>query len=256
MRLFKRIRGEGSASAPDGAKRWTKLCDDFRWTFARPVPGSDDDRRFQVHFVGVWDTVSSVGWVWDPGTFPYTAHNPSIKIVRHAVSIDERRWFFRQNLMQQVGNQDFRELWFPGVHSDIGGGYPEEDGGLWRIPFDWMLHEAQHAGLLVDPQRLETVLHKSVLSACPWNDPKHESLTPLWWPAEFFPKLRGRPGSALRLPQIGMGRHRSVPDGALMHKSALLRIRETNYAPPNFPESFLEKVRRLPDVPETLSLER
>src|SRR6266516_2608158 len=35
------------------------LCDNFRWTFARPVTG-DDSRRFPLHFVGLWDTVSSV----------------------------------------------------------------------------------------------------------------------------------------------------------------------------------------------------
>ena len=256
MRLFKQIRKEGASSGQNGVKCWTKLCDDFRWTFARPVPGSGDDRRFRVHFVGAWDTVSSVGWIWEPDVFPYTVHNPSIEIIRHAVSIDERRCFFRQNLMQQIGNQDFQELWFPGVHSDIGGGYREEDGGLWRMPFDWMLDGAQQAGLLVDPQRLETVLHKSVPSGHPWNDKQHESLTYKWWPAEIFPKLRWRPGSTLRLPQIGLGRHRHVPNGALMHKSTLLRIRENNYAPPNFSEGFLEKVRRLPDVPEMLPFEQ
>jgi len=47
---------------------------------------------------GVWDTVSSVGWIYDAVEFPYTARNPDIGIVRHAVSIDERRAFFRQNL--------------------------------------------------------------------------------------------------------------------------------------------------------------
>ena len=49
----------------------------------------DNDRHCLVHFLGVWDTVSSVGWVWNPESFPYTARNPSIARIRHAVSMDE-----------------------------------------------------------------------------------------------------------------------------------------------------------------------
>jgi len=71
------------------------LGDKFRETFARPIGNAD--RRFSVHFVGLWDTVSSVGWFWEPAKFRYTATNPGIAIVRHAISIDERRAFFRQN---------------------------------------------------------------------------------------------------------------------------------------------------------------
>jgi uncharacterized protein (DUF2235 family) len=43
------------------------------------------------HFVGVWDTVSSVGWIENPLYLPYSADNPDIQIGRHAISIDERR---------------------------------------------------------------------------------------------------------------------------------------------------------------------
>ena len=113
------------------ASKWKQLCDDFRHTFAREVKPGDEERRFQVHFLGVWDTVSSVGWVWDPKHFPFTAYNPSVKHIRHAVAIDERRAFFRQNLFRPAPGQDVLELWFPGVHSDIGGGGPPEGGRLW-----------------------------------------------------------------------------------------------------------------------------
>jgi len=256
MRLYKAVRK--SKEPEEGGQQWNywRLCDEFRRTFARPVYEGDNDRRFRVHFLGVWDTVSSVGWVWEPATFPYTAHNPSIDVIRHAVSVDERRWFFRQNLMERTGEQDFQELWFPGVHADVGGGYREEDGGLWRIPFEWILDEAREAGLLVDSQRLETILHRTQPSQRPWTDLQHESLTPRWWPAEFFPKLQWRPELAKRVPQIGLGRHRFIKDNVLIHKSTLLRIQEIRYAPPNFSAAFLEKVRRLSDVPEVLPYER
>jgi uncharacterized protein (DUF2235 family) len=245
MRLFAAVRRDTSY--------WT-LCDEFRRTFARPAPGADD-RRFRVDFLGTWDTVSSVGWIWEPATFPFTAGNPSIDTIRHAVSVDERRWFFRQNMMRQEGNQDLVQLWFPGVHADVGGGYPESGGGLWRVPFDWVLGEARTAGLLVDQQRLEAVLHRATPPARPWDEPQHESLKGLWWLAEFFPKLPRDHESGRLSPRIGLGRHRRLPDGSLLHKSTLLRIRETEYSPPNLPADFLEKVRQLAVVPEVLVLQ-
>ncbi|HLX11516.1 MAG TPA: DUF2235 domain-containing protein, partial [Bacteroidota bacterium] len=98
------------------------VADEFRDTFARKVGTPNGEGRFPIHFLGVWDTVSSVGWVWNPTTFTFTASNPGIAIIRHAVSIDERRTFFRQNLMHPEPDQNIKELWFPGVHCDVGGG--------------------------------------------------------------------------------------------------------------------------------------
>jgi uncharacterized protein (DUF2235 family) len=254
MRLFKAIR-KGGRDEPDreNSNYW-KLCNQFRWSFARETPGSDQ-RRFHVHFLGVWDTVSSVGWVWDPAHFTYTARNPSIRTIRHAVSIDERRWFFRQNLMSPVPDwQDFKQYWFAGVHGDVGGGYPDsaEDGGLWRLPFQWILDEAQKAGLLFNAQRLEHVLHYGTHTLRPWDDRQHESLTPIWWPAEFFPKLVWHADTNSRRPEIGLGHHRVISVGQMIHKSAILRIRETDYAPPNLSSEFRQKVRHLAVVPEAL----
>ena len=47
-----------------------------------------------MDFVGVWDTVSSVGWVENPLKLPYVTNNPDIEIGRHAIAIDEHRAFF------------------------------------------------------------------------------------------------------------------------------------------------------------------
>jgi uncharacterized protein (DUF2235 family) len=251
MRLLEGVRKEGGTEDDGGApKRWGKLCDEFRWTFARPIPCGNDDRRFKVHFLGLWDTVSSVGWVWDPATFPHTAHNPSVEVVRHAVSVDERRWFFRQNLVMKVDGQDLLECWFPGVHSDVGGGY--SDSGLWQGAFDWILAEATKAGLLVDQHRLNAILSK--VPQRPWLQPQHESLTPVWWLAEFFPKLRWFSRLHMRLPQIGLGRHRHVHPGALIEYTTLMRIRECGYAPPNLSDNFRQRIRNLApsNVPQML----
>ena len=248
LRLFGSVRSDD----PAGESSYWQLCNEFRWTFARRVAEGDDQRRFPVHYLGVWDTVSSVGWVWDPKSYPYTARNPGIAVVRHAVSIDERRCFFRQNVMQAAEGQDFRELWFPGVHSDVGGGYPSKDGSLWRPPFEWILGEAKSAGLLVDDRRLSQVcLGSNAID--PWNDMKHESLTWKWWPAEFFPKMVSRQGRGKR-PELGLGRHRRIETPIELHRSTLLRLQgPTGYAPPNLSDVFRQQVTSLTTVPETLT---
>ena len=70
-------------------------------------------------FVGVWDTVSSVGWISNPLKLPYVTNNPDIAIGRHAVSIDEHRAFFRNHLwrppddpQEPVGPKDLKQVWF------------------------------------------------------------------------------------------------------------------------------------------------
>ncbi len=80
------------------------LLDSFKMPFSRP---------YAVHFMGLWDTVSSVGWVWNPIKLDYTRHNPNVAILRHAVAVDERRAFFRQNLWRSSLNQSVKEVWFP-----------------------------------------------------------------------------------------------------------------------------------------------
>src|ERR1043165_2235913 len=68
----------------------------FRETFSRPVK--------PIRFLGLFDTVNSVpsfenAWM-QRSKFPYTAPR-SAKVIRHAVSIDERRAKFRQDLISQ-----------------------------------------------------------------------------------------------------------------------------------------------------------
>lgn len=68
----------------------------FRETFSRPVG--------RIKFLGLFDTVNSVprfetAWM-QRSKFPYTARS-SAKVIRHAVSLDERRAKFRQDLMYQ-----------------------------------------------------------------------------------------------------------------------------------------------------------
>jgi uncharacterized protein (DUF2235 family) len=142
------------------------------------------------HFLGVWDTVSSVGWIANPLALPYTQALNGVAVVRHAVSIDERRAFFRTNLITLDPSRDMKEVWFPGDHCDVGGGYVERDSGLSKITLEWMIDEAKNAGLKFDAARVDLVLGRRGQGYAP-PDPKatlHNSLTWPWWPAEFIPK--------------------------------------------------------------------
>ena len=53
---------------------------------------------------------------------------------------------------------DVKQVWFAGVHSDIGGGYAEPESGLARIALAWMVREAKKAGLQIDPAREKSSL--------------------------------------------------------------------------------------------------
>jgi len=208
--------------------------------------------RCQPHFLGVWDTVSSVGWVYNAVQFPYTraTNNPDLHIVRHAVSIDERRAFFRQNLFgQPLPQQDVKEVWFAGVHSDVGGSYPEPQSQLSKIALKWMLCEAEQAGLVVDQQRKAEILggKSPYVSPEPLSKNLHPSLHGWWWIAELWPKVAHRQaadGTWKKFVRINLGRRRFMDEALVVHRSVEERL--ANASPPYRP-SNLPQVRRVVD---------
>ena len=223
------------------------IGDDFRRTFARPIPGNDD-RRCPVHFVGLWDTVSSVGWIWDPAKYAFTEQNPSIGTIRHAIAIDERRAMYRQNRFRAAPGQDLQQFWFPGVHSDVGGGY--NDSLLWRCPFDWIIAEARAAGMTIDEARLAQVAPPLPTPA--WAEKQHNSLKGGWWVLEFFPKLSWSFEKKRKVLRFNLGRYRKILENERIHSTALERIRGTNYTPKNLSKEFITEVKGLASVPPSL----
>jgi uncharacterized protein (DUF2235 family) len=203
------------------------LHDRFKATFA--------SAECKPHFVGVWDTVSSVGWIGNPLKIPYSANNPDIQVGRHAVSIDEHRSFYRQSLWRAnpdtsrpSGPVDLKQVWFAGVHCDVGGGYPAKDSGLSKIALAWMFREAEAKGLLVDPARRDAVLAEG--QAPDPNAPMHDELRtrPWWWLAEIVPKRHYDWATQARDWRVNLGRRRTIPEGSTLHESVLKR---TGYAP-------------------------
>jgi uncharacterized protein (DUF2235 family) len=206
----------------------------FQNTFCRPV---------RIHFLGLWDTVSSVGWAWAPQYFPFTMNNPGVDIVRHAVSLDERRTYFVQNLWGTELPTDIDQVWFPGVHCDVGGGYPENESGISAIALKWMTDQAGAAGLFLDPQMKAIVLPQQSTPSyvAPFaGDPPHESLSGLWWILEYIPKRYKDPAANFATRWIiPGGRPRTVPDNAKIHVSVFERMNlVSSYKPKNLPANF------------------
>lgn len=195
-----------------------RLADEFRATLVQ--------RPCSIHFLGVWDTVASVGWISNPLRLPYTASNVIVRTARHAVAIDERRAFFRTNLLKRLperlaARQDLKQVWFAGVHGDVGGGYPEKDSGLSKLALQWMVEEATAHGLAVDPDRLDKALGVTDTNqARPDPDAgMHRSLRRLWWLAEIVPKKSFATGRW----RINLARRRDMGRAPLVHWSAFAR---------------------------------
>ena len=136
-----------SASTPKKPTR-RDIGDSLRDAFSH-------DGRTLVHFVGVWDTVESVGLTQlalgsnitsEPTVKPAYCH------VRHALALDELRWPYEPRLYIdpkfEGTDRTFKQVWFAGAHSDVGGGYAE--AGVANAALHWMLREASQFELLID----------------------------------------------------------------------------------------------------------
>ena len=213
----------------------------FRHTFSRKVA---------VHFIGLWDTVSSVGWMWNPQYFQFTANNPIVCNVRHAVALDERRAYFPTNLWGADPKMptNVEQVWFPGVHCDVGGGYIEREAGLSKIALQWMVGRAEAEGLRFNLKAKEAILPATDTPEDAAPNPaamQHESLKGLWWIAEFIPKrIRDVAAGWATRWIIPAGHHRHVAEGSNIHWSVVERKRLVpSYQPTNLPTSFTEVPR-------------
>ncbi len=110
--------------------------------------------RPTIRFLGIFDTVGSFGAPGGCVNIGYNLNRPqNVARIRHAVSRDERRLLFPLTSMYTRGgrtNGDVIEKSFRGAHSDVGGGYPDNDE-LARVPLGWMAEQARLAGVPLDP---------------------------------------------------------------------------------------------------------
>lgn len=110
--------------------------------------------KVEIKFVGVWDTVGSMGlptsvfgFIKDKNLFYDHKIGGIVKTARHALSIDELRKDFEPTIWEPDTDKkvDLKQVWFAGVHSDVGGGYKPDKSGrvLSEIPMLWMKKEAE-----------------------------------------------------------------------------------------------------------------
>jgi uncharacterized protein (DUF2235 family) len=236
------------------------------WEFARVAA----TKRVTIRFIGVWDTVASVivprpdRLLLDLQMLRFTRTNPGVEMFRQATSIDERRRMFRLNRWTEPQTfksnpfnnknwkpQDIRQVWFAGVHADIGGGYPEAESGLSKFPLLWMINQAKAAGLKMSTAMINHLVlghprkdsNRLYVPPDP-GDPLHRSLTGLWWALEVIPKLKRflewpkrRSLFGLYLP---LGEPRLIPEGAAIHGSVFDRMKEVpDYRPVNVPGRYV-----------------
>jgi uncharacterized protein (DUF2235 family) len=169
----------------------------IRWKFADPGKERDEAEACLqicretmcrsvglVHFLGLFDTVNSVA-EFNRDVSKDMEVQPSPRIMRHAVSIDEKRIKFQPVLFEPapifgakvkthrvstwaanaevaisgapipMANGDFEEVYFAGDHSDVGGGWPSDKIGASQIPLMWMVQEAILADLTFDHSQLK-----------------------------------------------------------------------------------------------------
>jgi len=118
----------------------------------------------RIKFIGVWDTVGALG---NPlfmksilsrrNQFHDTDLSSRVDNAFHALAVDEKRKNFEATLWHQQPHsigQVLEQVWFPGVHSDVGGGLPETESGLSDIALQWMLNKAKSCNLNFDPIKM------------------------------------------------------------------------------------------------------
>ncbi len=215
----------------------TKLRQVWRWLVRRMTGAKPPTLRFHedksIRFVGVWDTVDAVGFpipgaaaLWNHLIHHFKFTDPglpeNVHLACHALAIDEERASFAPFLWRHEPDRT-EQVWFAGVHSNVGGGYPKQ--GMSLVTLDWMMKRAKQAsdGTLRFASGLRTLYGE----APNVNDTLYDSRAGL---AVYY-RYKPRDIAALC---------RQVDAPVHIHASAMARIenRTRGYAPVTLPRSF------------------
>ncbi len=185
----------------------------------------------KIRFLGVYDTVGALGVpipaaarVNEPIVgFHNTTLGDTVERAVQALAVDEKRGPYVPALWTQAADavalagQSVLQVWFPGVHSDIGGGY--RDKGIGDITWDFMMRQAADKGLVIDPNRRTPDVTLGALPA------QHESFDKTW--QEFSTRLNLIPQSVRAIgPRIigPGGEELMVAPKVLLHPSLVGRL--------------------------------
>lgn len=151
-----------------------------------------DRQRVPIQFVGVWDTVASVG-LW-PFALQFTARpqaaGKAFVHVRHALALDDHRSPFDARLYEDANGPiatrepgvmgSMQQVWFRGAHGDVGGGYPWPESGAAASALGWLVSEAVQCGLRLKAQGQPLDTEARVLSALDTLAPEGQAPRDHW----------------------------------------------------------------------------
>lgn len=245
--------------------------------FAALRPYSHDPRSFEIACVGVFDTVGALGipsdlW-WRHKRLRYGFHDvelgSAVKLCLQALAIDEHRkefpaTYWRKPRFKALRGLTVEQVWFPGAHCDVGGGYIDEAkrkkrdetvASLDDLSLDWMVRRVKAAfpDFPVDLEQLDA-RSGADLRACALAE-RHESRGWVYLLlSDYFNRTIAGYCGATRLPRRPLSCRReeffpteryAVPLAEMVHVSALerygqrvavhhgWRTREEIYRPPN-----------------------
>ena len=174
-KAYRAYRANGYHSYSRIEVPFRKLRDSFVWMWDRLTGRKSYDQAKNVvvptiEFVGVWDTVAAYGlpvdemtrgvsnWIW-PLELPNRILSPRVNFARHALALDDERTTFHPVLWTEdlpavtkqgddtpIEDQQLVQMWFAGMHANVGGGYP--DDAMAFVPLFWMMNEAKRRGLI------------------------------------------------------------------------------------------------------------
>ena len=162
----------------------------------RSAPVARETEQAVVHFVGVWDTVGALGvptrgplgwWTRKRSGFHDVGLGGHIEHAYHALAINESRGPFKPVVWttDPAKGQVVIQAWFPGVHSNVGGGYV--DSGLSDRALLWMIYNASQHGLRFDENYIDLCLRPNWFGELrdsmspwyrlvPWNRPRERNV--------------------------------------------------------------------------------
>ena len=138
LHAFDAIYCDGDRIAVTGFSRGAAIARMFAAELAK--------QGYDIDFLGVWDTVFArlpFGRFQKQALFGDLHVSPKVKRAFHALALNEDREAFAPNLMKPRAG--IEQVWFPGNHADIGGGY--EQRGYADVTLKWMCEAAQGCGL-------------------------------------------------------------------------------------------------------------
>jgi uncharacterized protein (DUF2235 family) len=227
--LFRRLRDLVRPAVP--------MPDAFRqqYSFAKPV---------RIRFIGVWDTVDAVGLpvdelstlidrVFYPHRFPDQDLSPLVDRACQAIAVDDERHTFHPVLWNERGTEDserIAQVWFAGMHSNVGGGYPDDD--LARVTLQWMLSQVKAGPVGSDGLRFDADAVRAIEQRAQPVGKMYDSRRGLGVYYRYNPR---------HIASLCDDRNTKVRiDEPKIHEAVLRRIAEntTGYAPAGLPENY------------------